>query len=325
MPTSITNPTAGDVHVNRPLTNFSQQFLQSSDSYASLKAFPNIPVSKQSDLYYTFDREDFFRDEAKERADGSESSGGGFDLSTDPYFARVYAFHKDVTDRQRANQDDVLNLERSSTNFVTQKLMITRERVFAETFLADNVWFNGGSAAAAPEATDWASVTGQPIEQVRAAITGVHTNTGMRPNRILVSRTRHDQLMDNDEILARITGGATTTIPARVQRQLLAELFEVESYEVADAVSNTSVKGAAAQNFNFIGADRALVYYAPSAAGIEEPSAGMQFSWTGLFGSTSEGVRVKRFRKEENEADRIEGQMAFDYRVTSPELGHLFA
>ena len=325
MPTTIANPTAGDVHVNTPLTNFSQQFIQSQDKYASLKAFPNIPVAKESDLYYTFSRDDFFRDEAEERADGAESAGGGFELSTDPYFARTRAFHKDVTDRQRANQDSVLNLDRSSTNFVTQKLLIRRERVFAETFLADNVWFNGGSAAAAPEATDWGSVTGNPIEQIRAGITGVHRNTGMRPNRILNTRTRHDQLMDNDEILARITGGSTATMPARVQRQLLAELFEVESYEVTDAVSNTSAKGAADQNFDFIGNDRCLVYYAPQTAGIEEPSAGMQFSWTGLLGNTDLGVRIKRFRMEANEADRIEGQMSFDYKVTSPELGHLFA
>ena len=323
MPT-ISNPTAGDLHVNRPLTNFSQQFIQNTDRYASLKAFPNIPVEKQSDLYYTFSREDFFRVQAESRADGAESAGAGFELSTDPYFADVKALHHDVTDRQRSNQDSVLGLDRSATNYVTQNLLIRREIDFAETFLADNVWFNGTSAPQAPEITDWGSPTGNPIEQVRAAITGVHKNTGMRPNRMLVSRSRHDQLMDNDEILARITGGSTTTLPARVQRQLLAELFEIEGYEVADAVANTAQKGAASQNFNFIGEDRALVYYAPQAAGIEEPSAGMQFSWTGLLGSTTQGVRIKRFRMEQYAADRIEGEMAFDYRVTSPELGHLF-
>jgi hypothetical protein len=95
----VTNPTAGDVHVNTPLTNFSQKYLLSADMFIATRAFPNAPVTKQSDLYYEFNRGDFYRDEAQERADGTESAGGGFRLSTNPYFARVYAFHKDVTDR----------------------------------------------------------------------------------------------------------------------------------------------------------------------------------------------------------------------------------
>jgi hypothetical protein len=319
----VTNPTAGDVHVNRPLTNFSQKFLQDAEAFIALRAMPNLPVAKQSDLYYVFDRADFYRDEAEERADGTESAGGGFNLSTDPYFARVYAFHKDVTDRQRANQDPGVALDNSATQYVTHKLMIRRERLFQSAYVAGNIWFNGTSAATSGQDVTWGASASDPIADVRDAIRGVHQLTGYRPNKMIIGRQGYDTLMDNDEILARITGGSTVSQPAKVMKTLLAQLFELDEIFVMDSVYNTAGEGAAEANV-FIGGDDAVVYYAPDSVGLEEPTAGVQFSWTGLMGNTSNGMRIKRFRQEALEADRIEGQMAFDYRLTSGALGHYF-
>lgn len=314
----VTNPTAGDVHVNRPLTNFSQKYLQDETRFIATRAMPNMPVSKQSDLYYIFSRADFFRDEAEERADGTESAGGSFSLSTDPYFARVYAFHKDVTDRQRANQDEVIRLDESAAQFVAQKLLILREQNFLDAFFATSVW---GNEAAVGNAWDTASST--PIEDIRDAITTVHAGTGFRPNKMILSRDGLDALLDNDEILTRITGGSTVSQPAQVQRQLLAQLFEMDEIFVIDAVKNSAVKGAT-EATDFMGTKtQTLVYYAPNSVGLEEPTAGTTFSWTGFMGATANGMRMKRFREERVEADRIEGQMSFDHKVVASELGYL--
>jgi len=313
----VLNPTAGDVHVNRPLTNFSQKFLLSADMFTSLRAMPNIPVSMQSDLYYVFSRADFYRDQAEERADGAESAGGGFTLSTDPYFCRVYAFHKDVTDRQRANQDPAVQLDNSATQYVSHKLLILRERLFL------NAYLNNTGVWGTDQNVNWLPAGSNPITDLRTAIQTVHANTGFRPNKMLISRTGFDTLLDNDEIIARISGGATNALPAIVQRQLLAQLFELDEIFVADSVSNTAAEGAT-ESTGFQASDNALVYYAPNTVGLEEPTAGLQFSWSGLMGNTENGMRIKRFRMEANEADRIEGQMSFDYKVVSSDLGYLF-
>lgn len=319
----VTNPTAGDVHVNRPLTNFSQKFLQSDEAFMAMRAWPNMPVQMQSDLYYVFDRADFYRDEAEERADATESAGGGFNLSTDPYFARVYAWHKDVSDRQRSNQDPAVQLDTSATQYVTHKLLIRRERVMQTNLFAGNLWFNGTSSATAGQDVDWSLAASDPIADIRTAIRAVHQLTGYRPNKILCGRQAYDTLLDNDEILSRITGGSTTAMPAMVMRQLLAALFEVDAIYVMDGVYNTAVEGAAESN-SFIGGDNLLVYYAPDSVGLEEPTAGVQFSWTGLLGSTANGMRIRRFRIEKLSADRIEGEMSFDFKLVSGALGYLF-
>lgn len=327
MTSVVTNPQAGDVHVNVPLTNFAQKFIQDADAFVASRAFPNSPVAKQSDLYYEFDRDDFMRDDAEERADGTESAGGGFDLSTNPYFAKVYAFHKDVTDRQRSNQDSVIRLDQSASQFVTQKLLIRREVLFAATYMATGLWTTDWTGVAATPSSvqflTWDLATSDPIADIRAAKAVIHGSTGFRPNKMIMGRATYDVLLDNDAILDRISGGATTSLPAQVMKQKLTELLELEEIFVMDGVQTTSQKGATAVRA-FIGADDALLYYAPNTASLEEPTAGVQFSWTGLLGNSPSGTRIKRFRMEHLEADRLEGQMAFDYRLTAADLGLFF-
>ena len=74
----MSQPTSNDIHVNRPLTNISTAFIQSQSDFIADKVFPVIPVEKKSDLYYTYDKGNWFRDDAKERGPCSESAGGGY-------------------------------------------------------------------------------------------------------------------------------------------------------------------------------------------------------------------------------------------------------
>lgn len=311
----VTNPTAGDVHVNAPLTNFSQKYLQKTETFIALRAMPNASVAKQSDVYYVFDRDDFLRDDAEERADGTESSGGSFDLSTDPYFCRVYAHHKDVTDRQRANQDSPVQLDTSAAQYTTHKLLIKRERIFQDAYFKTGLWSTDITK-------QWTGTTDDPVVDIRTGKRTVLENTGYEPNKALVGRNAYDTLLDNDAVLSRITGGSTRDLPAMVMRALLAQLFEIEEILVMNAIHTTSKKGAATPTREFIGGSNFLLYYAPASAGLNEPTAGIQFSWTGLHGNTINGMRTKRFRVETVSADRIEAEMAFDYKLTGPDLGY---
>ena len=104
-------PTASDVHVNAPLTNISIAFLQDLDGFVARKVFPEVPVKKQSDRYYVYDKKQWFRSDAKVRAPGTESAGSGFTVDNTPtYFCSVRAVHKDVDDQIRSNADAVIDL-----------------------------------------------------------------------------------------------------------------------------------------------------------------------------------------------------------------------
>jgi hypothetical protein len=115
-------PTGGQVHIDAILTNISIAYLQNQDNFIADKVFPVIPVDKKSDKFFTYTKNDWFRDEAQRRAGGTESAGGGYGLSTGSYSADVFAFHKDVDDQTLYNADSPLNPLREATEFVTEAL-----------------------------------------------------------------------------------------------------------------------------------------------------------------------------------------------------------
>ncbi len=313
-----TKPLAGDVHVNRPLTNFGQKYLQDPAAFVGGVACPRIGVSKKTDLFWEYNRDDFWRDEVEERAEGTESSGGSFSLSTVPYTAKKYSHHKDVTDDARANQDEGINLDEVATQYVTEKLNIKREVLFASAFMGTSIWTTDFSPG-----TKWESSTSTPIAEFQTGKRTVQLATGKRPNRAVFGRQAYDTLINNDDILSRITGGATTNLPAMVMRQLLAQILELESIYVMDAIKTTSTKGAASTTRAFIGsADDVLLYYAPATLGWGEPTAMARFAWTGLSGMTPDGFRMKRWYMQEIESTRVEGDMAFVYQKIAADLGY---
>lgn len=330
----MSSPTAGDVHVNAPLTNMSIAYIQGANNFIADRVFPNIPVSKQSDRYYKYARGDFNRDEMKERAPGSESAGSGFDLDNTPtYYCPVYGFHKDVHDQIRANEDAVLNSDRDATIFVTQKAMIKRERMFASKYLATNVWDQekeGAAAAATDAVVFWNDADSTPIEDIRTAKRNVLQATGFEPNKLTLGKAVYDSLVDHPDIIDRIKYGQTPGAPAMVNANSLAQLFEVDEVLVSKAIFNSGTKGVnytatqTAENSQFISGNHALLCYAAPNAGLMTPSAGYTFSWSGWFGASGTGHRIKRFRMEHLESDRIEIQMAFDQKVTGTDLGYFF-
>ena len=139
------NPSAGDVHVNTPLTNISIAFMQNPAYFVADQVFPNIPVQKQSDRYFVYSRADFNRDTMRKRAPGTESAGGGWRIDSSPsYFADIWALHKDIDDAIRSNADSPLDMDRDSTLFLAGQALINREVNWASNFFTTGVWTGAG-------------------------------------------------------------------------------------------------------------------------------------------------------------------------------------
>lgn len=321
-------PTPGDVHVNAVLTNISIAMIQSQANFVCDSVFPNIPVSKQSDRYYVYDRGEFNRDEMELRAPGTESEGAGYTVDNTPtYFAPVYAFHRDVPDQLRSNADSVLSLDREATMFVTHKALIKREKLWVAKYFKVGVWaMERGGVAATPtgdQFLQWNDAGSTPIEDVRRAKREMMENTGIEPNKLVLGRAVYDALLDHPDIVDRINRGQTNGT-AVVNKAALAALFEIGTIEVSNAIENTAKRGLTAAH-SFIAGKHALLVYAAPAPGIMTASAGYTFSWTGHLGAGAHGGRIKSFRLEAIESDRIEIQMAFDQKLVSDELGYFFA
>jgi hypothetical protein len=317
-------PTVSQVHVNRPLTNISIAYIQDAASFVADKVFPVIPVTHKSDTYYTYNRGDFNRDEATERAAGTESKGNGYALGEDSYYCRVYAFHKDIPAEVRANADPALDPDKEATMLVTQKMLIRREKVFASKYMAGGVWtrdYDGvASSPTGSQVIKWSDYgNSDPVQNIQDAATDVQKRSGFIPNTLVLSQDVYNMLKNHPDIIDRIkySGGVSNDRPAVVSRQAMATVFDVDRILVMGAIENTADEGAA-ESSNFISAGKALLAYTTSTPGLMTPTAGYIFNWKRY---ADFGITVDKFYMRSKKVDRVEAEMAFDAKLVSADLG----
>jgi len=327
-------PNVNNVHIDAILTNISVAYIQNTANFIADQVFPTVPVDKKSNLYFKYTKDDWFRDEAQRRADGTASSGSGYGLTTDNYTADVYAFHKDIGDQTRANADNPLNPDMEATQFVTQRLLLRREVQWASDYFTSGVWGTTvtGTTTANNIGTIWndyvlspTSYTSDPIAEVEIAKATILQTTGYEPNTFVLGYKVFQTLKNHPLLVDRYK---YTQAGAIVTEDLLAQLFGVDRVLVAKAVVNTGAEGNNApgnENMNFVAGNSALLCYTAPNPGLMTPSAGYTFMWTGVSGGLGTTVGVSRFRMEELKADRVEGEIAFDNKVVAADLGYFWS
>lgn len=311
-------PTPGDVHVDAILTNMSIAYIQDSSHFVAHRVFPAVPVRKQSDKYYVYNKNDFFRDDAvTKRGPATESTGSGFRMSTDSYFADVWATHMDVDEQTRANADSPLDPNMDATEVVSTRMLLKREREFISSYFQAGVW--GTTVVGATDFTRWDDSASDPEKDISDGKIAILKNTGMRPNVLMVSYAVHEALKRHPLIKDRFKFTSSESIT----EAMLAKFFEIEDYVVSLAVYATNIEGGT-EAYDFTAGNNALLVYRNPAPALRKPSAGYIMEWTGLMGAI-QGARIKRIPMPLKEAERIEGQSAYDHKLVGADLGYFFS
>ncbi len=309
-------PTASDVHVNMPLTQISIAFLQDQSDFVADKVFPNVPVTKQSDRYYQYDKKQWFRSDAAKRAPATESAGSGFTIDNTPtYYCDVRAIHKDVDDQIRANADGPIDMDRDATEFVTRDLALGREITWTAQYFAAGIWTGSSTGTDVTPAVLWDASGSTPIEDMRKELIAVKKKTGFKPNTVVIGEEVWNVLQDHPDFLERIK----YTQRAIVSVDLLAAVLGIDRVLIAGAIADRAGEGAADDMDFLLGSNVLLAYSAPRPS-LLQPTAGYTFSWTGYLGAGAQGNRISRFRMEHLKADRVEGEMAYDQKVVANEM-----
>jgi len=313
-------PTAGDVHVNRPLTNISVAYLQDLNEFIADKVFPNVPVQKQSDRYFEYPRDQWFRTDAQKRGVAQESAGSGFEVDNTPnYFCDVYALHKDIDDQIRANADAPINMDSDATEFVTRGLALRKEKDWAANYFTTGIWTGSDTGGDITPSTLWDASGSTPIKDIREQMSAMKIKTGFYPNVLVLAEDVWVALQDNADFLDRIA----ITQRKIVTTELLAAVLGIEKVLTAAAVENTAKEGAT-RAMQYVFTSDAALYYAQPRPSLMKPSAGYIFSWTGYLGASAMGNRIKRLRVDLKSCDRIEGEMAYDMKLVGSDLGVFF-
>jgi len=337
------NPVRNNLHVDTLLGNLSVAYRQPKDHFIAGRVFPNVSSPKRSNKYAEFDRGYWNKDEMKVRGPGAESAGGGWTVDTTPnFYCERYAFHKDIDEVDEADSDEVFDLDREATDFVTLKDLLLRENLWVTNYFTagapgDTWTFDVDGAASASASFDptsaanndkvyWSDASSTPIKDVAQGKKYVLQSTGFEPNVLVVGYEVWEILKNHAALLARITqsGGVGPDSPAILLKAAIAAIFEVDEILIMKSIQNTADEGQTNAH-SFIGGKNALLAYRAPNPGRYTPSAGYTFTWNGRnLGLSSEGTRIMRGPVANTTARRIEIESYFQFKKVSADLGYFF-
>ena len=317
-------PTLNDRHVNGYLGNVLSVWIQDQKSYIAEDVFPTVPVDNKTDYIAQYTRADWLRDDAKERAPGTESAGGGLGVEEPvEYNCKVFSWHYDLDDQIAGNTSTPFNAQRDGTQIVGQKLLIRKERNFSTSFWGAGRGWNDMAGAAQANATHFVylNTAGEdPLKTLSGLINAQGEKTGFRPNVVVMGPDVWEEVKNHSLVLDRIKH----TQKGIWTRALMAEALEIDKFLVPGAVYNSAKRGGA-ENIQYIMKTGVLICYTPKEVSLTKPCSGLTLGWKGYQGASPFGTRVKKFRMDAINSDRIEGDIAIAQKMVCGALGMYLA
>lgn len=306
-----------DWHMDAAMSEISIQFSLDPSKYIGPGLFPSIPVAKQSDRYYIWDKADWFRIPATIRARGTSPKEIEATVSSAGYYCTNYMLATRIPYEDLSNQDEALGLEESATRQLMQVLMLDQENRIASLVTTAA---NAGSGTTLSGVNQWdQGETSSPISDVSTAKAFMRMTTGFEPNTMVVGAQVHDALRLHPDIIDRIKYVQRTT-QATIDAAL-ADIFGIPRYVVGSAIKSSGEEKQDVSMGYIWGKNVNLMYVAP-APGRNVPTAGYCFRWK-PEGFTDFVVETK---DDDNVKARIKRAGYFqDERIVAKELNYLIA
>jgi hypothetical protein len=293
-------------------------------------------VSKASDKYKRFPQGYFNRAYKTRRAEEGVANSVGYKTKEGSYSCEDAALRIFVSDRKRANADSQEMLDQASTRVVVESLLITEEQEFVENFLVADKWTGdyvvGTDSLPVSGTNNWANADAEIVGDV----IGLHEvfvlqSGGRRANKILMTLDVYNAVREHPSVIERVSGGATTAMPAKVFRQKLAELFEVDEVVVMQSIVNLAnddvedTNGDPKVDNQFVASDVFLMVHVAPDAGLMSPTAAATFVHSQYIPlGVDNGPSVRRYPGSPGQkGEYIEAEMSIDQKLVAPDLGIL--
>jgi hypothetical protein len=298
-------PTVSSVHVNAALTSLAISY----KNYELVwdRIFPIVPVAKESDTYFVFNKEEL-QDEDALRAAGAEAREITWDVTTATYTAQEYTLRHLLADRIIANADVAVRPEISTVNKLMRKILLGTERRTA--LLCQNT-VNVGTAATPSIKWDGTSPT---IEKdIDTAKDTVRLAIGTEPTSIMLPYKVKNAVKRDSTIRDLIRYNITPPDILLRNGELPPVIFNLEVI-IAGAIRNTANEGQT-ESLGDVWTDNSLVFYKEPNPGLEALSYGYTFR--------VQTPIVKKYRVDTRGGVMIEVGVTQTEKVTASSAGYL--
>lgn len=315
------------------LSNMALAYFQSDANSFAKTIFPICPVTKSSDNYYIFDKEDLLRDNWHRKPAYGKVDPAVLSEHTETYACQVDQMIMGIdqirqTDLTRRMGPKIADPKQQRTKTIAGQANIHQDRLFAEKYFKSGAWENELSGVDSTNPTSnqfikFSNGNSDPIAFVDTKKTEIHEETGRTPNRLALGVNVFNALKKHPAILERVKYGGSTANPASVTLNVLAQLFEVDRVTVPLSIMNKAELGKDA-DMGYIGDPNAfLLAYATDTPSIEEPTAGYIFTWD-MLGNGNIFPVLNYPGENGTHSEFIEGLMAMDMKKTADDLAIFF-
>lgn len=310
--------TGRDLHIDAPLTNMVIGF--EPKNFIVQDIFPVISVGKQNDLYYKWDKEDFFRIPNTIRSRKTKGQTIEYNVSSEAYNAKNYALVNEFAFEDMVNADTVLSGRDKRARGIKNNLTLDWEDRVASKITSGS---NLGSYTTLSGTAQWSDyANSDPVNDIEVGRASIRSTTGLTPNTLILSWDVFRKLKQHPDIIDRIKYVQKGVVTADV----MAAVFEVDRILVGQAIKNTAAEGKPGTFADVWGKNAILLHTTngPDADGVN-PSAGYTFRWDApLLGGR--GMAAERWNDPDGgNFENIRVQMYQDEKITAAELGYLIA
>lgn len=308
---------------NQYLSNLCMSYYE-EPTYAARRVFPVCPVDLPSGYFYTFSKADLARDNVRPKPDYGAVQPAVMGLSDSAYQCRVdqiiIGLDKLVAlPYQRTDAPGSADPIRARVKTITEQIALHQEIEFARKFFKPSAWSDVWTGAASANDAQkkfkrFDDPAVDPITFIDSRMIEIRRNGRRRPNKLALGIETFIALKNNPFVKERIKFTGTNQAPAVVNESVLAQIFGLEQVIVLDATFNAGGIGEEEMQYICDGKS-ALLLYAPDEAVIDEPSAGMIFSWN-IDGNNI--IAIDQYEgRDGTHTDFVEGIVAYDMKKTA--------
>jgi len=282
-----------------------------NESYVADQLFPPVNVDKQSDYYFTFTKDFWFRNSVERRGPGAKYAEGGLQVSNTQYVCVNKGLSFPLPFETLANQDAGVDLETAGAEWLADQFALDREIALAAKIMDASAWTSSVTKSGVDQWSDYAN--SDPVEDIETGKEAIKKLIGRYPNTMVMGAEVWDKLKWHPDLLDMFKH---TSVPV-LTPQLVAGIFNLERVLIGDAIYNSSGEGVAF-NGAYIWPKNALLMYVTKAPALRTPSAGYTFLWK----QNGYTIPIEKIEQRTRRRDLLLADHAFDQKITAADTAY---
>lgn len=301
-------PDIGSIHIDQAMTNLSRAV--KNEGFVADMIFPMAKVKKDSDVFFRYDQSNL-RVENTRWSPKTKVKEINWDVTTDSYKTLRNGLGELIEDDEVENADSPLDIASDTTEIVTEKLLIGREKALA-TILTTSGNFDSDARPALGASARWnnyASTASDPNVDVQTARKVVYKKTFMRPNTIVLPYEVYESAREHPKVLERIKYVSEAIVTPAV----LARLWDVQRVVIAGTGENTANEGQT-DSLSYIWGKNAWMGFVEPTPRLRRPSWGYRIA--------SQDMLVERWRDNERKGEMLRVSHKEIHKIVTPSAGY---